>query len=224
MVNRQPTFAPVPLDQRGLRHQITSMQKRACTFPLVLILLAMTAEVMATGGNRVTGGRIAVEYVDTVVGPQEFRGFGESLEIGEGEVVEILSQKFGFGNSTQTNVFVSLEIRGTLPSGVEFPLFVGDSIAGPATITASYVVRSTLGEGEEKAVTFKAFASLGISNPGGTPYVSSSAVVIPADAGGPVEVILESSVDLITWTRAEPGFYGSSTEQRFFRLRAVTSD
>lgn len=191
---------------------------------LLILFTALASQVHANGGNRVTGGRIAVDYVDTVVGPQEFRGFGESLEIGDGEVVEILSQKFGFGNSTQPNVFVSLEIRGTLPSGVEFPLFVGDAIAGPASITASYVVRSTLGQGEEAAVTFKAFASLGISNPGSAPFVSSNAVVIPADAAGPVEVYLESSTDLITWTRAEPGFYGSATEQRFFRLRAANSD
>lgn len=46
-------------------------------------------------------------------------------------------------------------------------------------------------------------------------------VVIPADAGGPVTVILESSTDMITWTAATPGTYGTSTTKRFFRLRAT---
>ena len=46
-------------------------------------------------------------------------------------------------------------------------------------------------------------------------------VVIPTDATGPVNIILESSTDLVTWTAATPGTYGSSTTKRFFRTRAV---
>lgn len=50
---------------------------------------------------------------------------------------------------------------------------------------------------------------------------SGSAVVIPEDASGPVEIILESSTDLVNWSAANPGTYGSSTGRRFFRVRAV---
>ncbi|MGK0184420.1 MAG: hypothetical protein ACI9R3_000186 [Verrucomicrobiales bacterium] len=47
-------------------------------------------------------------------------------------------------------------------------------------------------------------------------------VVIPEDANGDVEIILESSKDLINWTAANPGTYNSeTTDQRFFRVRAV---
>ena len=49
----------------------------------------------------------------------------------------------------------------------------------------------------------------------------SNSVVIPTDATGPVNVILESSTDLVTWTQANPGTYGASTAKRFFRVRAV---
>ncbi len=49
----------------------------------------------------------------------------------------------------------------------------------------------------------------------------SNTVVIPADAAGNVNIILESSTDLVTWTAATPGSYGSSTSKRFFRIRAV---
>jgi hypothetical protein len=52
--------------------------------------------------------------------------------------------------------------------------------------------------------------------------IPSSAVVIPSDAEGIIEIILESSTDLITWTRAQPGQYGSTNSNRFFRLRAVS--
>ena len=51
--------------------------------------------------------------------------------------------------------------------------------------------------------------------------LSSSAVVIPEDAAGPVSIVLESSTDLVTWVAANPGTYGSSTSRRFFRVRAV---
>jgi len=54
-----------------------------------------------------------------------------------------------------------------------------------------------------------------------TTTTPTSAVVIPTDATGPVNVILESSTDLVTWTEANPGTYGASTTKRFFRVRAV---
>jgi hypothetical protein len=49
----------------------------------------------------------------------------------------------------------------------------------------------------------------------------STAVVIPSDDKGAVEIIMESSTDLVNWTEALPGTYGTSTAKRFFRLRAV---
>jgi len=49
----------------------------------------------------------------------------------------------------------------------------------------------------------------------------SNTVVIPENSSGPVRVILESSVDLVTWTEALPGVYSAATTKRFFRLRAV---
>jgi hypothetical protein len=58
-------------------------------------------------------------------------------------------------------------------------------------------------------------------NASSTTTTPTSAVVIPTDATGPVNVILESSTDLVTWTQANPGTYGASTSKRFFRVRAV---
>jgi len=53
-------------------------------------------------------------------------------------------------------------------------------------------------------------------------YVPADAIVIPASATGNVQVILESSPDLVNWTAASPGTYGASAgTNRFFRVRAV---
>jgi hypothetical protein len=53
-------------------------------------------------------------------------------------------------------------------------------------------------------------------------YVPADAIVIPASATGSVQIILESSKDLVNWTAASPGTYGaSSATNRFFRVRAT---
>jgi hypothetical protein len=55
-------------------------------------------------------------------------------------------------------------------------------------------------------------------------YVPADAIVIPASATGNVQIILESSPDLVNWTAADPGTYGPSAgTNRFFRVRAATS-
>jgi hypothetical protein len=55
-------------------------------------------------------------------------------------------------------------------------------------------------------------------------YVPADAIVIPASATGNVQVILESSPDLVNWTAASPGTYGASAgTNRFFRVRAAVS-
>jgi hypothetical protein len=58
-----------------------------------------------------------------------------------------------------------------------------------------------------------------------TPTVQSTipanAVVIPTDATGPVQIVLESSGDLVNWTSSLPGTYGNTYTNRFFRVRAI---
>jgi hypothetical protein len=55
-------------------------------------------------------------------------------------------------------------------------------------------------------------------------YVPADAIVIPASATGNVQIILESSPDLVNWTAANPGIYGASAgTNRFFRVRAAAN-
>jgi hypothetical protein len=55
-------------------------------------------------------------------------------------------------------------------------------------------------------------------------YVPADAIVIPASATGSVQIILESSPDLVNWTAANPGTYGASAgTNRFFRVRAAVN-
>ena len=79
--------------------------------------------------------------------------------------------------------------------------------AGPGTLTLV-------------ALNYDAIATVNITR--SVPTVQfANTVVIPDDGGGPVQIIFESSTDLITWTAANPGTYGTTNQKRFFRLRAV---
>lgn len=53
------------------------------------------------------------------------------------------------------------------------------------------------------------------------PIQPGTGVVIPTDATGPVEIILESSADLVNWAASVPGIYGANITNRFFRVRAI---
>ncbi len=82
-------------------------------------------------------------------------------------------------------------------------------IAGPATLFLS-----GNGPGISCLCTVQIIRQANLSIP-------SNAVVIPADTNGPVTIVLESSEDLVNWTAANPGTYGTSTQKRFSRVRAL---
>ena len=89
--------------------------------------------------------------------------------------------------------------------------------AGPLTVT----LRATLSQDQRDIGGQSGLAITYEINRPSTAFQPSNAVVIPADAGGPVEIIMESSIDMVNWTKAESGTYGTTTEKRFFRIRAV---
>jgi hypothetical protein len=91
------------------------------------------------------------------------------------------------------------------------PIEEGRRYAGPVTITQSV----SGGTSNFVANTYR------ITNTTSVSAIPSNAVVIPSNASGDVQIVLESSSDLITWTAALPGTYNSSTQNRFFRVRAI---
>lgn len=82
-------------------------------------------------------------------------------------------------------------------------------VAGPAMLTFSRP--SFIGSG---------FCTLKITKLTGT-FTPSTAVVIPSDSQGPVDILLESSTNFVDWAQALPGSYGTSSQVRYFRVRAV---
>jgi len=64
----------------------------------------------------------------------------------------------------------------------------------------------------------------GSSSDSGLSMVPNNAVVIPSSYQGNVDVILETSNDLVEWTQALPGTYNPATSPRFFRVRAESAE
>jgi hypothetical protein len=90
-----------------------------------------------------------------------------------------------------------------------FDFSVGQIIVGPAMLTLNNGFF-----GDSVVFTFRFI-------PQPDPFTPSNAVIIPADAKGPVSIIMESSTNLVDWIQALPGTYGTSSQQRYFRVRAV---
>jgi len=82
-------------------------------------------------------------------------------------------------------------------------------VSGPATIT--------LGNPTYLGPVLCTLVSTPVNQVNFTP---NNAVVIPDDASGAVNIIMESSPDMVNWTPALPGTYGTTATNRFFRVRA----
>jgi hypothetical protein len=122
------------------------------------------------------------------------------ITLSSNEVAEVLSLKLGSGG------YLAISIEGSdfiFNTNTEKPL-----VAGPAIIRLP---------GTGSSVSF---CTLKITRANDL-FTPSNAVVIPDDGGAPVQIILESSTDLVTWTASNPGSYGTSSSKRFFRIRAT---
>jgi hypothetical protein len=94
----------------------------------------------------------------------------------------------------------------------------GGSFTGYPVLTGATNVTAT---GSNDLTPLTAALTFTITTPTVQSGVPANAVVIPTDATGPVQIVLESSSDLINWTSSLPGTYGSTYSNRFFRVRAI---
>lgn len=144
-----------------------------------------------------------------------------SYEIEAGEVLEVLAADLPGGSAPAFRSTFQIGIR----DGISTFYFVWNQdelnenglpvMAGPAQIFV--VARNTDLDG--RLVT-RAFVTFRVSRPGEELPLPSNSVVIPTEPQGNVRIVLESSIDQVTWTEALPGEYGTGNDRRFFRVRA----
>ena len=175
----------------------------------------------------------AVEYGG--LSTNGINGYPSYVTLEQGDVLEVLSCS---SNRLEYNQFVlftkdsdldtggnAYQIDGYL-KGIATSQIIGqfDTFVGPLKLK----IYRNPSVGNSNGSDFLAFYRITRaseylnSNPSSfTNIIPSSAVVIPSDSSGPVQIILESSEDMVNWNSANPGTYGASTNERFFRVRAV---
>jgi len=131
-----------------------------------------------------------------------------TLNVNTGQTARIVFvTPFNCSNCGESLVINSMGSSNTYTASAPLVLPV---IVGPASIT---LTAGTF------ASYLSAFCTIELSTPADS-FLPTGAVVIPADSGGPVNIILESSADLINWYPSLPGAYGANYTNRFFRVRA----
>jgi hypothetical protein len=115
-------------------------------------------------------------------------------------------------------------------SGTSDATLIGKTIYGPCTLyfDSIHTGNSMSTSDPNYGYSLLAFYSLekekiieSITSGSSVNTISATSVVVPANAAGDVDVLLEQSNDMITWTQCLPGTYNASTQKRFFRVRAV---
>jgi hypothetical protein len=119
-------------------------------------------------------------------------------------------------------------IYGSIPNGptINFQPFNLSQSVGSSSQSAFFSQISQTATGITNIQVSTGWATFQITTPAAanviSNYVPADAIVIPASATGNVQIILESSPDLMNWTAASPGTYGASDgTNRFFRVRAA---
>jgi hypothetical protein len=156
----------------------------------------------------------------TLASGYESRGISE-IHIPEGYLAEMIVLKMKDGNGTPPHKSALHQIDG-LAEEYSFSLTLHPdkvpltlpTFAGPLDIR---LWANTSSES-------KAFTVLKITEISQSEVIPKNTVVIPADASGPVEIILESSEDLITWTPADASAYGRGRAKRFFSVRSLVQE
>jgi hypothetical protein len=164
------------------------------------ILISITAIICAFHSSS-----IAQEWKLAIARPSS----SVSVLVPEGNIIE-------FGTplgSWSASVSVSLDFGGgATKSSATLDLVAPTArYVGPVTLTAS------LGGNVSGFISIP----YRITNSISASVIPSNAVVIPTNATGNVQIILESSTDLVNWISATSGTYSSSTQSRFFRVRAI---
>ena len=145
-----------------------------------------------------------------------FKASAQDLFTATGEDTYLANVQYG---SVMEIIFASGGIRyGYNYNQLSDPIYFNQSSKYPHYIAGHNEIWAV--SGSKSIVTYRIIPNVAVGSPT-TNYIPASAVVIPADSNGSVRIILESSADLITWTEANPGLYGSSSSKRFFRVRAV---
>jgi hypothetical protein len=168
---------------------------------LVQIFGAFVANAQNTLVAPITIGNMQTQFVTLAAKTSS----NNSYNLSSNQIVTVTSVGGG-ALPVMTIAFNNIAMPVTLSGSSVYPLtFVGATNVSIVSTSSPWFVTLTILTPSTNAVS----------------VVPVNSVVIPSDATGPVQIILESSSDLINWTSSLPGTYGNTYSNRFFRVRAV---
>lgn len=143
---------------------------------------------------------------------------GETINVPDGKIIEFHDFFYNRRFTTSLDFGDGINIEVTNFTDSQFDIFLigkEKSYVGPLTVSMS--LDGNLDNGDYLLTWYRL-----VNNPDDLATTPQGSVVIPEDLDGPITITLESSTDLKNWTTANPGSYGTSSQRRYFRLRAVT--
>ena len=175
------------------------------TFLCCAFTQAQTITLTATNGQpssyNLTTNQVVT--VNSFISPVGYHSSGEArLTFGDGRKLKLASYAYGMSERWNSVGGVNTDALA-FASGTT--VFTGLTNIQIAALDSEFVTVFTF------TITTPTLQSM----------IPANAVVIPSDATGPVQIVLESSSDLLNWTSALPGTYGSTYSNRFFRVRAI---
>lgn len=200
---------------------------------LAWVVLVPWLFLASSGISQIRSYELTATMTNNGSGLYTATGKTNNLTVPEGRQLECInySHFFPMGGSGNINFSIQAQYEGSSKKLLEFyqstspTNAVGTVIIGPCSVDLVLAASWNYSGGGEPAtptvfIRFEESERKSISG-GANLLAPSSSVVVPSNATGDVDVLLEQSTDMITWTQCLPGTYNASTQKRFFRVRAV---
>jgi hypothetical protein len=146
----------------------------------------------------------------------------EVFQLAEGDIAQVLDSRRSSNGIGRLRAEAAFTLNGTYvgfdPNAIGTSFFVGPGFIRGRLEQSSH--------GLDVPISGTAWGAIAILRAGNSvaPFTNHTGnIVIPENASGPVQIILEQSADMINWTNANPGTYDAGEGKRFFRLRAVVT-
>jgi hypothetical protein len=144
---------------------------------------------------------------------------GETIVTDPNSLIEITA----YGSSTLGTL--DMQLVDNTPISLSIKSYIAITSGSGSSVSTGVATDSKLGSivtGVKAITATNTWITVKITPAEATsPTQPSNVAVIPNDANGQYQVILESSVDMVTWNAVNPGNFGGSTPSRFFRTRIV---
>jgi hypothetical protein len=191
------------------------MKKQIALLVAVAGLTTIAAQAQTSGVAVTTLSCMQTQVVTLTCGAPQFTNNSTSYNLSANQIVTL--------NTFPTETFTTALITFYDGTSIYAPSSSSTQASQQAFVFtgASNITFSITGNATAKYVSDLLTFTVLTHSTNTVTYTPANSVVIPTDATGPVQIILQSSSDLVNWIPSLPGTYGNTYSNRFFRVIAV---